>query len=60
MLKDSIYIDDWTVEVAPKVSDVDWKNLAYDSHHRGTRKMVIGLFLLVLSLVIVIPVNLLE
>jgi hypothetical protein len=60
MLKNTLHIDDWTVEVAPKVSDVDWKNLAYDSHHRGTRKVVIGLFLLVFSLLIVMPVNLLE
>ena len=60
ILKDKYMIDDWTLEQAPKASDIDWKNLAYDKNHRCTRKTTIGLFLLILSIVILIPVNLLE
>lgn len=51
---------DWTVEEAPVRKDIDWKNLAYDKTHRIIRKVTIGLFLLVGSLVIVSPVVFLE
>jgi hypothetical protein len=59
-LIENLLINDWTLERAPKASDVDWKNLAYDKNHRCTRKTTIGLFLLLTSIVILIPVNLLE
>lgn len=59
-LIESLLINDWTLERAPKASDVDWKNLAYDKNHRCTRKTSIGLFLLLTSIVVLMPINLLE
>ena len=53
-------IKEWQVEPAPTRSDLDWKNLAYDSNHRCIRKISIGMFLLIGSLVVVSPITFLE
>ena len=45
------------VEKAPIPSNLDWKNLAYDRQHRISRKITIGMFLLIFSFAVVYPFN---
>jgi len=49
-------INEWAIMTAPIKSDVDWKNLAYDGKHRATRKCTIGVFLLLFSVIIAMPI----
>ncbi len=48
-------MDDWNVLKAPKPTDIDWKNLAYDKFHRMSRKLAIALFLIIFGFCLVFP-----
>ena len=53
--KIGLHVEDWLVDKAPRPSDLDWKNLAYDNYHRITRKLVIALFLIIIGFAMVFP-----
>mmetsp|Transcript_9021 Transcript_9021/g.6795 ORF Transcript_9021/g.6795 Transcript_9021/m.6795 type:complete len:505 (+) Transcript_9021:1275-2789(+) len=50
----------WTYEKAALPRDLDWKNLAYDANHRCSRQMGVNLFIMIVSMIIVMPVSFLE
>jgi hypothetical protein len=55
-----VKVGQWQMLPAPMKSDLDWKNLAYDGKHRATRKCTIGVFLLLMSVIMAMPIQILE
>jgi hypothetical protein len=48
-------VNEWVSSVAPRPSDLDWKNLAFDNTHRLARKCIIALFLITFGFLLVYP-----